>query len=130
MRASVVRAYPAGQALRTGRFLYWHKGIATAQVLDGEQLIISCSGKAGMVVLEPLSIFSAGMPVEPIAAPSRMAPDDVLRRAKRMLGKPYSLSTFNCEHFLTTAFGLPPQSPQLTLGILAALGFMLFRQVR
>jgi hypothetical protein len=115
------RVYRAGQALRTPRFLYSHVGIATDLWRDGEQLIVSCSGNSGKVVVEPLSVFSDGYGVSTIPAPSTLAPELVLQRAYMMIGKPYSLLSFNCEHFLAEAFGSARKSPQLAAGILLLL---------
>lgn len=120
-------AFAPGQAIQTSRLLYWHKGIATDQWLDGEQLVISCSGRAGRVVLEPMSVFCAGMGAQEMPQLSALPREIVLHQARQLLGKPYSLMDFNCEHFLYQAFGLPPQSPQVAtiLGLVA--GFALLR---
>lgn len=127
MILSNATTYAAGQALSTPRLLYSHVGIATDHMKNGEQLVISCSGKSGKVVLEPLSEFSAGRGVKRIPAPSALAPDQALRRAYSMLGKPYSIRSFNCEHFLNVAYGLAPKSPQFAIGVLTLLGFLLLR---
>ncbi len=113
----------------TSRLVYWHKGIATDQWLNGEQLVISCSGRAGKVVLEPMPVFTAGMGAEEMPQLSALSREIVLYQARQMLGKPYSLMDFNCEHFLYQAFGLTPQSPQFAtlLGLIA--GFALLRAI-
>ena len=118
--------FAPGQAIRTSRLVYWHKGIATDQWLNGEQLVISCSGRAGWVVLEPMSVFAAGMGAEEMPQLSALSQEVVLYRARQMLGRPYSLIDFNCEHFLCEAFGLTPQSPQLAsiLGLVAAFALL------
>lgn len=116
-----------GQAIRTSRVFYWHKGIATDQWLNGEQLVISCSGSAGKVVLEPMSVFTAGMTVEAMAQLSALSREIVLDRAYQMLGVAYSVFDFNCEHFIYKAFGLTPQSPQLAGWIAVIAGAALLR---
>lgn len=113
MRKATFAVFAPGQAIRTSRLVYWHKGIATDRWINGEQLVISCSGRAGKVVLEPMSVFSAGMGAEAMLQLSVLPRKIVLHQALQMLGKPYSLANFNCEHFLYQAFGLPPQSPQV-----------------
>lgn len=126
MRKTPVLSFAPGQAVRTFRLFYWHKGIATDQWLNGEQLVISCSGRAGKVVLEPMSVFARGMAVEGIEQLSALSPEIVLYQARQMLGKAYSLVDFNCEHFLYRAFGLTPQSPQLAawMGLLAGAALL------
>lgn len=109
--------------------MYWHKGIATDQWLNGEQLVISCSGRAGKVVLEPMSVFTAGMGAETMPQLSALSREIVLHQALQMLGKPYSLMDFNCEHFLYQAFGLPPQSPQVATLFSLVAGFALLRAI-
>lgn len=129
MPKKTLAAFAPGQAIRTSRLVYWHKGIATDQWLSGEQMVISCSGRAGRVVVEPMSVFSAGMGAEEIPQLSAMSREIVLYRARQMLGKPYSLTDFNCEHFLYQAFGLPPQSPQVATLIGLVAGFALLRVI-
>lgn len=126
MRTTLRPAFAPGQAIRTFRFFYWHKGIATDQWLNGEQFVISCSGRAGKVVVEPMSVFTRDMTVERMEQLSGLPPAMVLRLARQMLGKPYSLVEFNCEHFLYKAFGLVPQSPQLAtwIGLLASVAVL------
>lgn len=129
MRKTSSTAFPPGQAIRTSRLLYWHTGIATDQWLNGEQLVISCSGRAGKVVLEPMSVFAAGFGAEEMPQLSALPREIVLYQARQMLGKQYSMMDFNCEHFLFRAFGLVPQSPQLTMLLGLMAGFALLRAI-
>jgi hypothetical protein len=122
-----IQVFPAGQAIRTPRFAYWHMGIATDQWHGAEQLVISCSGRVGRVVLEPMSVFTAGRGAESMEQPSQLAREVVLSRARQMLGKPYSLFEFNCEHFLFEAFGLARRSPQVAGAVAIAAVFLIFR---
>jgi hypothetical protein len=126
MRNRPPAVFAPGQAIRTSRLFYWHKGIATDQWLNGEQLVISCSGRAGKVVVEPMGVFTAGMRAEAMQQLSTVSREIVLYQARQMLGKEYSLVDFNCEHFLYQAFGLAPQSPQLAglLGLVAGVALL------
>lgn len=119
MRISRAAGFQPGQTLQTPRFGYHHKGIATDQWREGEQLVISCSGRAGKVVVERMSEFTRGRGVEPIAPPGSMPAAMVLQRARSMIGQPYSLLDFNCEHFICEAYGVPRESEQMQRALCA-----------
>lgn len=129
MQSSRRAGFQPGHILQTPRLFYHHKGIATDQWRDGEQLVISCSGLARKVVVERMSAFTRGMGVEAIAPPNNLPAAQVLHRARSMIGRPYFLLDFNCEHFICEAFGVPRESEQLqralcmlgVVGVLAAL---------
>jgi hypothetical protein len=95
MRNALVQSFAPGQAIRTFRIFYWHKGIATDQWLNGEQLVISCSGRARKVVLEPMSAFTREMAVEAMEQLSALPREVVLYQARQMLGRTYSLGPVN-----------------------------------
>ena len=99
-------------AVRVGPII--HPGIVSWYVdSSGNLLIYSNSFCSGQVALEPLSVFKGSYDFVPVSAPSNLPAVEVLARAHRMLGIPWKLFTWNCEHFFYSAYGLPAQSPQL-----------------
>lgn len=79
------------------------------------------------VVRQSLAEFAAGRQVRAEALPSGADQDPrrIVARAERMLGMPYALTSFNCDHFVAAALGMKPESKQLqTVGWLAGLALM------
>lgn len=91
-----------------------HLGIVSNHFDEqGIPLIYSNSLRSGRVALEPLVVFKGPYEFATVAQPTNLPAWQVLARARRMLGMPWNLFTWNCEHFVFSAYGLPPQSPQL-----------------
>ena len=113
MRAAV--RFRPGDVVVASRGLYEHVGIYA-----GGGTVISCSGRAGCVVAEPVAEFARGSPARLAGYPGRLPRDVVVERAWEQLGRPYSLFSNNCEHFVARVHGLAPRSPQLfALGAVA-----------
>jgi hypothetical protein len=98
-------------------------------VYVGDGIVISCSGRAGCVVAEPLATFAGGSRVRIVGYPGRLPRQVVAARAWAEVGKPYSLFSNNCEHFVARVHGLSPRSPQLRFwGTVAAAALLLARR--
>ena len=97
-----------GDVVAASRGVYEHVGIYA-----GEGTVISCSGRAGCVVAESTAEFGRGSPVRLAGYPGNLPRHVVVERAWDQLGRPYSLFSNNCEHFVARVHGLAPRSPQL-----------------
>ena len=62
---------------------------------------------------EPFSIFARGQTVVIEGYLGILPPAVVMQRARMKRGQAYSLSDFNCEHFVRYAHCVPVESPQL-----------------
>lgn len=116
--------YEAGEVIETWRIFYWHVGIVSDRWVDGEQVVLSCSGQQNMVVEEAISKFSLGFPVQRKDIPCTLSTKEVLERARSKLGHSYDMFRWNCEHFVYYSLGLEPKSPQLALAVLAVIGWI------
>lgn len=90
--------------------------------------VISNSLKLGRVAEETINEFAAeaGTWKEDGYLGGR-TPAQVLDAARALLGRPYSLFSDNCEHFVRRVHGVTPASPHVAaatvVGSLAVLGF-------
>lgn len=93
--------------------------------IGGERAVVSFSAQASGFVEEPISIFARGQTVVIEGYLGVLPPEAVMRRARMKRGQAYSLSDFNCEHFVRYAHGVPVESPQLRqwafLGVFAGI---------
>ena len=77
----------------------------------------------GIVVEEPMNEFAGGSPVVFRGYIGGLSRQEVVARARGMLGERWDLLANNCEHIASRAHGLQPQSPQLRGAVvLGALG--------
>lgn len=76
-------------------------------------MVIAFSEESGGLIEQPVSAFARGRPLTVAGYPGRLRPALVMQRARSMHERPYSLMSFNCEHFVRFAHGLPVESPQL-----------------
>lgn len=106
-------------AVRCG--LYDHVGLVTDCFMGGLPTVISNSKRHKRVVEEPMERFCDGKALRVICYPGHLSAQAILRKARSALGRSYDLFSGNCEHFVTWAYGVTPQSPQLRF--VAALGF-------
>ena len=115
-RGSVISA-------RYGPFI--HTGILHSVQNDGRVWVID-NKPAHVVAYRTLEEFSGGgnIRLEVPVQDSQMA-DLIISRAESQLGRRYDLLTFNCEHFVTLALGLEPQSQQLQNWALLGFGLLL-----
>ncbi len=96
--------------------IYRHFGIVTEF-----GTVISNSARAGGVREESIVEFSGGKTWRIERRPSDMAWWNVVRRARSAQPRPYNLLSWNCETFVSFAYGLPPQSSQVEVSLLVAL---------
>ena len=102
-----------GDQLRVYRGGYWHHGI---DVGDGTVIHFGAAGLRAAVKQTAMGPFLMGSDlVERIPARySPFSPDDIVARAKGMLGQlPYNLVLHNCESVAGFCQGLEPDSPQV-----------------
>lgn len=131
--SDLIRPWPApGTVVSTPLILgIHHIGIVSDRVVHGVPMVISGSNRQGKVVEETWSAFAptGKWKVETLTGPvSGLA---VVERARSILGTPYDLLTWNCDHVTHYALGLRPQSPQLMLVCISLASlFIVARQFR
>jgi hypothetical protein len=104
---------PAGTVLRVSHGWYDHVGLLSDRYSVGERAVMSFSAQAGGFLEEPYSTFARNQAVSVDGYLGTLPPWMVLQRARMKAGGLYSWTTFNCEHFVRFAHGIPIESPQL-----------------
>lgn len=94
-----------------------HQGIMSDEFVDGERTVISRSRRSGQALVESWTTFTGGRKAFLMTPLSDLAPSEVLRNAKSLIGTRWDFFSANCEHFVSEAFGMKPTSPQLKLGL-------------
>lgn len=79
-------------------------------IVDAQLAVVHAQPGRG-VVREPLDVFQAGRPIEVIRRAQE--PAAVVARAEAMLGRPFALLSFNCEHLARYASEGRAESHQL-----------------
>jgi hypothetical protein len=99
---------------RPGPWPTQHRGIFVGVDFYGRAYVIH-NAKDGRVCQEPFEIFAAGLPVTLIkrVAQDAVRQKQIVSRAQSLLGKPYDLINFNCDHLVTFAASGAATSPQL-----------------
>ena len=119
---------PPGNVISVETHLFWrHRGIVSDRWHNGRPTVISASARAGCVCEEPWEVFTAGKQAVDEGYPSVLPTWEVLQRARQLIGTPYRILEFNCDHFATLAHGAEPQSTQLGATIAVALMAVLIR---
>lgn len=115
---------PVGTVIRVNNGLYSHVGLLGDRFINGERSVLSFSAEAHGFNEEPFSAFSRGRPVVCDGYLGNLPPAIVMWRARMKAGQAYSWLSFNCEHFVRHAHGVPAESPQLQQAtvVLGALG--------
>jgi hypothetical protein len=103
-------------------FFYRHKGIVSDRWYDGKPMVISSSDRAGGAREEPWDVFAQDRVVTVDGYLGGLSSVEVLQRARSLIGTPYHVLIRNCDHFVTYAHGLEPQSAQVVLTCVIALG--------
>jgi len=122
MNTVIKRMLAAGTivAVKVGPFN--HPGIVSDRwSSDGKPMVISNSRRRGCVAEESWSEFARGGRVAIRESRSGREGLAVVARARARLGQPWSLISFNCEHFVEYACGRPVRSAQLQYGAMAAM---------
>ena len=114
---------PPGHVVWVPTHLLWrHRGIVSDRWHMGAPMVISASARAGRVREEPWAVFAGGRPVWDEGYPSQLPNSEVMRRARSLIGSPYRLLAFNCDHFVAFAHGEDePQSSQVGVTLAVAL---------
>lgn len=113
--------FTPGQVIGVRVGFITHVGIVTDRTVNGEPMVISNSLRRGEVAEEPLSMFKGAFELVPVEKPAAMPAWIVLSRAREKLGTQWKLTSWNCEHFVTWAFGHEPQSKQLQAGVVTGV---------
>lgn len=100
--------------------IFRHRGLKVT--FPGGQQWVYANSPASGVVRQTLAEFALGRNIETFPLPSPVSPYEVVSRAESMLGKPYNLLSWNCDHFVAAALGREPESPQLQALCLAVIG--------
>ena len=104
---------PAGTVVRVRHGFYEHIAMLGDHAMGGERAVVAFSAQAGGFVEEPFSAFARGRAVVIEGFLGSLPPVVVMQRARMKQGQAYSLTEFNCEHFVRYAHGVPVESPQL-----------------
>jgi len=90
-----------------------HRGIVSDRFCGDKPMVISNSARAKGVAEEPWEVFAAGQEVAVEGYPGSLPTFVVIHRVRALIGVPYDLFRWNCDHLTTYAHGLEPNSPQL-----------------
>jgi hypothetical protein len=122
-------AFPAPGSVVSSPLPLWlrHRGVVSDRWHRGKPMVISGSARAGCVCEESWDDFADGQPVKEEGYPSALPPWEVLRRVRSLIGTPYRLFDWNCDHVVAVAHGRKPESPQLvgTAAIAAVVALVL-----
>ena len=123
MHTSISRNSAPGTvvSVRVGPFL--HVGIVSDRTgPDGFPMVISSSRRRGRAVEESWQEFAGDERVSVRERHSGPEGQQIVARARRMLGTPWDPVFSNCEHFVERACGRAPRSGQLqAVGSVAAM---------
>jgi hypothetical protein len=123
-----MREWPApGSIVSVPAYVFFrHKGVVSDRWCAGKPMVISTSARVGHGAEEPWDDFSSGQDWRNDGYPGSLQPWEVLRRARKMLSKPYDPLAWNCDMFVLASHGLPTISLQLVVALaLAAAGVAL-----
>lgn len=96
-----------------------HYGIFAFDYLS-RPIVISNSYKHGKVVFESWEVFCSGYQPRIHPVQGNYSSSQIVERAIKRVGTPYSAVDYNCEHFVRDVYGITVKSPQL-LGFLGLL---------
>lgn len=97
-----------------------HRGLKVC--IPGYEPFVYANAPAVGVARQSVAEFAGGRAVTSLPAVTHLDPSQVVARAERMLGRPYDLLSWNCDHFVASALGRKPESPQLRGIVLALVG--------
>lgn len=99
-----------------------HVGVCAGfHPVSGEPLVAHNSQRFGGVRMSPISEFSEGRKVKVYPQSTPRSPETIQQRIRELLGKPYNVLSFNCEHFVSEVQQGRARSPQLALWFGAVL---------
>ena len=109
--------------------LFLHRGLCVDfDIFTGEPTVAHNSWRHGQAKEERLSDFTDGKPASVRTRQTPYTPKQIQQRARQNLGKPYKLSSSNCEDFVSNVLGLNEGSPQRVfwgLAIAAGLFYLM-----
>ncbi len=109
--------------------VFRHKGVVSNRWWNGKPMVIANSLATRGVAEVTWDDFTAGQQGFVEGYPSNLSPLEVLYNARCMIGQPYNVASFNCEHFVAACHGQQPSSPQVvTVVVLAAVGLLFAAQ--
>lgn len=115
---------------RPGPWPTQHRGLVAGQDVFGRIWVIH-NPKGGCVRYDLLDVFADGQEVTIVPGPALSSAQRVaaVKRAQSLLGRPYDLLNFNCDHMVTFALAGVAKSPQLqacaAIAFILAAGFAL-----
>lgn len=109
---------------------FTHFGILLFNFL-GEPFVISNSFRKRKVVIETLETFCSDYKPTIHNMWGKYTSSQVEERAKSLLGTPYSVTRYNCEHFVRNVHGLSTESPQFNnmigLALISSMSYFLLK---
>ncbi len=102
-----------------GPFPTWHYGVVVGRREDGEILVVHNDKDLRQVVQATLADFAKDRPVEMVQRAAKGTERAVAERAAELLGQPYDLWNFNCEHVANYAVTGEATSPQVWSALIA-----------
>lgn len=131
IRAQISFQHQPGSYVSSSRTLYRHVGIVTDKIIEGQQTVISNTGKYGKVVEQTIEEFCDGGDLVNHGRMGSLPTEEILSRARRALGKKYSILTSNCEHFVRHAYGVKEESPQVQTALIGmGVMYLMWRMAR
>ena len=112
-----INMIPPGTVVGISYDFYEHLGVLGDYNVRSERSVISASWRHGQVIEEGLTQFADGRKVRIIGYLGTSPGWEVLARARAMLGAPYRLLAWNCDHHVRYAHGLSLVSPQVRRAI-------------
>jgi hypothetical protein len=105
--------FAPGSVVAIHYYVLIHVGIASdCYDENGFPYIISNTRRMGGVTEEPQLAFANDREPYLVSEPQEGSAA-ILARARELLGRPYDVATYNCEHFVTEVMGDGSKSPQL-----------------
>jgi hypothetical protein len=118
-----------GVVLSTPKWPFDHYVLISDNRSGGILRVISTSPGTNGVAEIPCWQFSSRQLVRVHGYLGELPPEEVMGRARSLIGMRYDVGSANCEHFVRWCHGLEPESPTvrtwLTVGALVAGGLLL-----
>jgi hypothetical protein len=115
--------FEVGDRLRT-LHSYWHEGIYVGpRGANGESIVHNDFREKKVILSHPEDYTRKGRPIQLVERVPEERREEVARRALGMLGTPFDLARYNCQHFTHHVQHGAPDSPRIRK-ITASLGFV------
>ncbi len=120
-----------GTVISVPKGVITHVGVITGRTHLGRLTVIANTPRYGKVVEQTIDDFCDGANFKVVSRPKNFFQGyKAVQRASQLIGKPYNAFSYNCEHLITDAFSLKPESPQLqkwtALSLILGTGLLLF----